>query len=62
MTHFAEANPEERALIPNVMQPSPRNSIKRAEIHKKRVIHVSTMKNKDKYQSSSREESPYTMY
>ena len=29
MTHFVEANPEERALIPNVMQPSPSNSIKR---------------------------------
>ena len=28
MTRFAEASPEERALIPNVMQPSPKYSIK----------------------------------
>ena len=62
MTHFAEASPEERDLIPNVMQPSPRNIIKRVEIDNKRVIHALTMNNRDKYQSSSREEPPYTMY
>ena len=39
MTCFAEASPEERAMIPNVMQPNPRYSIKRAEIENKRVIH-----------------------
>ena len=37
-------------------------SIKRAEIDNKRVMHPLTMNNKDKYQSSSREEPPYTMY
>ena len=62
MTRFAKANPEERALISNVMQPSPRNSIKREEIYNKRVIHPLEMNNRDKYQSSSREETPYTMY
>ena len=45
-----------------VMQPSTRNSIKRAEIENKRVIHTLTINNRDKYQSSSREEPPYTMY
>ena len=35
MTRFAEASPEERALIPNAMQPSPKNSIKRVEIDKR---------------------------
>ena len=62
MTCFAEASPEERALIPNVMQPSPIYSIKRAEIDNKRVIHTKKMNRRDKYQSSSREEPPYTMY
>ena len=62
MNHFAEASPEERAMIRNVMQPSPRNSIKRAEIDNKRVLHALTVKNVDKYQSSSREEPSYTMY
>ena len=62
MTHFAEASPEERAMIPNVMQPSPINSIKWAEIDNKRVIQALKMNNKDKYQSSSREEPPYIMY
>ena len=62
MTCFANANPERRALIPNVMQPSPINSIKREEIDNKRVIHTLDMNNKDKYQSSFREEPPYTMY
>ena len=45
MTHFAEASPEERAMIPNVMQPSPINKIKRVEIDNKRVIHTLTMNN-----------------
>ena len=58
MTRFAEVSPEERALIPNVMQPSPRNSIKRVEIEKKRVIHTLIMNNRDEYQSSSRREPP----
>ena len=40
MDRFAQANPKERALIPNVMQPIPRNSIKREEIENKRVIHA----------------------
>ena len=48
MTRFAEASPEERALIPNVMQPSPINNIKIAEIDQKRVIHALIMKNIDK--------------
>ena len=47
MTCFVESNPEERALIPNVMQPSPRNSIKITEIDQKRVIHALIMKNED---------------
>ena len=62
MTHFAKASLEERALIPNVMQPSPINSIRIEEIDKKRVSHALKMNNRDKYQSSSREEPPYTMY
>ena len=32
MNNVEETNFEERALIPNVMQPSPRNNIKIAEI------------------------------
>ena len=55
MTRFVEASPEERAPIPNVMQTSPKNNIKRAEIDNKRVIHTLTMNNKDKYKSSLRE-------
>ena len=62
MTHFVEAIIEERDLIPNVMQPSPRNSIKRVEIEKKRVIHTLIMNNRDEYQSSLREKPPYIMY
>ena len=62
MTRFAEASPEERDLIPNVMQPSPKFSIKRREIDKKRLIHTLTMKNKDNYQYTLREEPPYIMY
>ena len=62
MTRFAKASLKERVLIPNVMQQSPRNSIKRAEIDNKRLIHTLTMNNRDKYQSFSREEPPYTMY
>ena len=46
MTCFAEATPKGRALIPNVMQPSPRNNIKRIEIDNKRVIHTLIMKKK----------------
>ena len=48
MTRFAEASPKERALIPNVNDPSPKNSIKRAEINNKRVIHSLIMNNGDK--------------
>ena len=48
MTRFAEANPEERALIPNVMQPSPKINIKREEIDNARVIHALIMNNRDK--------------
>ena len=44
------------------MQPNPRYSIKRAEIENKRVIHAKKMNSRDKYQSSLREEPPYTMY
>ena len=35
MTSFAEASLEERAMTPNVMQPSPKNNIKRVEIDKR---------------------------
>ena len=38
MTRFREASPEERALIPNVMQPNPTYSIKREEIDNTREI------------------------
>ena len=62
MISFVEASPEERALILNVMQPSPINSIKRAKIDKKRAIHALIINNKDKYKSYSREEPLYTMY
>ena len=48
MTRFAEVSPEERAPIPNVMQPSPINNINIPEIDKKRVIHALIMNNKDK--------------
>ena len=48
MNYFAEASPEERAMIPNVMQPSPRNNIKIEQIDKKRVINALINKNKDK--------------
>ena len=44
------------------MQPSPRNSIKREEIDNKKVFHTLIMNKRDKYQSSSREQPPYTMY
>ena len=40
ITRFAEASPQERALIPKVMQPNPRYSIKIAEIDNRRVIHA----------------------
>ena len=49
MNCFAEVSPEERTLIPNVMQPSPINSIKNAEIENKRVIHALRINNRDKY-------------
>ena len=62
MVYFAKASSEERALITNGMQPSPRNSIKREDLDNTRVIHMLTMNNKGKYQSSSRNEPPYTMY
>ena len=45
MARFAESNPEERALIPNIMQPSPRDNIKIEEINQKRVIHALIMNN-----------------
>ena len=45
-----------------VMQPSPRNSTKMAEIEKKKAIHNLIMKKIDEYQSCLREEPPYTMY
>ena len=48
MTCFEEASPEERALIPNVMQPSPINNKKIAEIDKKRVIYALIINNRDK--------------
>ena len=48
MTPFEKVSPKERALMSNVMQPSPRNSIKREEIDKNRVIHALIMKNRDK--------------
>ena len=48
MAHFAEANPEERDLIPNVMQPSPKNNITIVEIDQKRVIHDLIMNKRDK--------------
>ena len=44
------------------MQPRPRNNIKIAEIEKKNLIHALIMKKIDEYQSSLREEPPYTMY
>ena len=44
MTHFEETSPKERALIPNVMQPSPINNIKREKIEHKRVINALKMK------------------
>ena len=44
------------------MQPSPRNSIKRAELDNKRLIHALTINNRDKYQSSSKKEPHYTVY
>ena len=46
MTRFEEISLEERAVIPNIMQPSPKNSIKRVEIDNKRLIHALKMNNK----------------
>ena len=48
MTLFAEASPEERDMIPNVMQPSPINSIKREQMGRKRVMDALIMNNRDK--------------
>ena len=48
MAHFAEANPEERALMPNVMQLSPRNNIKITERDRKRVKCALIMIKRDK--------------
>ena len=62
MISSVEASPKERALILNVMQPSPINSIKIEEIDNKRVTHALKKKNRDKYQSYSMDEPPYTMY
>ena len=52
MTRFEEINLEERALIPNIMQPSPKNSIKIVEIDEKKVFHALMMKKKYIYMSS----------
>ena len=48
MSRFVEASPEERDQIPNVMQASPRYSIKIEEIDQNKVIHTLIMKNIDK--------------
>ena len=48
MTRFAEAILEERTMIPNVMQESLWNSIKREEIYKNRVIHALIINERDK--------------
>ena len=48
MTRFVESSPEERAMIPNIMQPSPINNIKIEEIDQKRAIHALIMNNRDK--------------
>ena len=45
MACFEENNHEERALIPNVMLPIPRNSIKIAEIDQKKIIDALIMNN-----------------
>ena len=47
MARFEENNEEERALIPNVMLPIPRNSIKIIEIDWNKVIHDLIMNNRD---------------
>ena len=47
MNCFEKANPEERAMIPNVMKPNPRNNIKIEEIDQKRVIQELVMNNRD---------------
>ena len=47
MARFEENNEEERALIPNVMLPIPRNNIKITEIDRKKVIHALIMNNRD---------------
>ena len=46
MIHFAKSSLEEGALIPNVMQPNPINSIQIEEIDKKRVSHALKMNNR----------------
>ena len=47
MARFEENNHKERALIPNVMLPIPRNSIKITQIDQKKVIHSLIMNNRD---------------
>ena len=47
MARFEENNEEERALIPNVMLPIPRNSLKITEIDRKKGIHALIMNNRD---------------
>ena len=48
MTRFAEASLEKRALIPNVMKPSPKNNIKIEKIDQKIVLCSLIMNNRDK--------------
>ena len=47
MTNVEETNFEERALIPNVMQPSPINNRKIAKIDQKKVIHALKINTRD---------------
>ena len=48
MTCFLEASPEERAMIPNIIQPNLINNIKIEEIDQRRVIHALKMNKRDK--------------
>ena len=48
MTCFVNANLEERAQVPNVMQPSPINNIKIEGIYQNKVINALIMNKKDK--------------
>ena len=58
MTRFEEISLKERALIPNVMQPSPKNSIKITNIDKNKLFHALMMKKKYRYISSKRGKPP----